>query len=259
MFLFSGLFFVLFWAIVQACYRRQCHAVASLTQTVTVVCESLLVNDLAKIQAAIAQQNELTELLGKYFYLGQLRVKELQILQQAFTAVNEGLQFRHHLRMLFIGRSALVMFCSLGGNFLLGQLLVVNQYPLWVIAASITTVVVGYLLLDKTLPTSWFWRRCQLSETASNWLNALFDPAYPFIKQLQEMHQRQLTLGIDLNQERLQFLQSWYRQRQQQEQQAIRRHQDLFPLVELLVFAILLILYLLPVIEQFIKPLTSAS
>lgn len=255
MFLFSSLFFIVFFAILQGCYRWQCRAVASLRQTVDVVCEALLVNDLAKIQSVIAERDELSELLGKYFYLGQLQVEELRILQQVFMTVSEGLQFRHHLRLLFVGRSALVMFCSLGGNFLLGQLLVVEQHPFWVIGASVTTIIVGYLLLDRTLPSSWFWRGRRFTVTASNWLNALFDPAYPFTQQLQEMHHRQLTLGIDLSQERRQFLQSWYQQQRQYEQQAIRRHQDLFPLVELLVFGILLALSLSPVIGQFIKPL----
>lgn len=255
MFLFSGLFFIVFFAILQGCYRWQCRAVDGLRDTVNVICEALLVNDLARIQSVIAERGELSELLGKYFYLGRLQVEELRVLQQVFTTVSEGLQFRHHLRLLFVGRSALVMFCSLGGNFLLGRLLIVEQHSFWVIGASMTVIIVGYLLLDKTLPTSWFWRGRQLSATANNWLNALFDPAYPFTQQLQEMHHRQLTLGIDLSQERRQFLQSWYQQQRQHEQQAIRRHQDLFPLVELLVFGILLVLYLSPVIGQFIKPL----
>lgn len=257
MFLFSSLFFIVFLAILQGCYRWQCRALASLTQTITVTCEALMVNDLAKIQAVITEQDELAKLLGKYFYLGQLQVEELRIIQQVFTTVNEGVRYRHHLRLLFVGRSALVMFCSLGGNFLLGQLLVIDQHPLWVIGASIAMIVAGYLLLDKTLPTNWFWHGRRLSTTASNWLNALFDPAYPFAQQLQEMHHRQLTLGIDLTQERRQFLQHWYRQQRQQEQQAIRRHQDLFPLVELVVFGILLALSLSPVIRQFADLLIS--
>lgn len=255
MFLFSSLFFIVFFAILQGCYRWQCRAVVGLRHTVNVICEALLVNDLAKIQSVITERNEVSDLLGKYFYLGRLQVEELRILQQVFTTVSEGLQFRHHLRLLFIGRSALVMFCSLGGNFLLGQLLVVEQHSFWVIGASMAIIILGYLLLDRTLPSSWFWRGRQLSATASNWLNALFDPAYPFSQQLQEMHHRQLTLGIDLSQERRQFLQNWCQQQRQHEQQAIRRHQDLFPLVELLVFGILLALSLSPVIGQFIKPL----
>ena len=257
MFLFSSLFFIAFFAILHGWYRWQCRAVVSLTQTVKAISEALLVNDLAKIQSVIAEQSELTSLLSKYFYLGRLQVEELRILQQALTTVSDGLQFRHHLRLLFVGRSALVMFCSLGGNLLLGQLLVVDQHPLWVIGACMAIVIGGYLLLDKTLPTSWFWHGRRFSTTASKWLNALFDPAYPFAQQLQEMHQRQLTLGIDLSQERRQFLQSWYQQQRQQEQQAIRRHQDLFPLVELVVFGTLVALYLLPVIWQFAKPLLS--
>lgn len=259
MLLFSSLFFIVFLVVLQCWYHWQCRAVVSLTTIINGLCEALLVNDLAKIHSIVAQQGELTKLLGKYFYLGQLRVEELRILQQVLTTVSEGLRFRHHLRLLFVGRSALVMFCSLGGNFLLGKLLVIDQHPFWVIGASIVIIVAGYLLLDKTLPISWFWHGHQLSATASNWLKALFDPSVPFAQQLQEMHHRQLTLGIDLSQERRQFLQSWYRQQRQQEQQAIRRHQDLFPLVELVVFGALLALSLSPVIRQFAKLLTSSN
>ena len=69
---------------------------------------------------------------------------------------------------------------------------------------------------------------------------------------LQQLQQRELTLGIDLRAEKNTFLKHWQQERQQAEKLALKKHQDFFPLLELLVFGTLAALHLSPVLQKIV-------
>ena len=253
------LFFLLF-VLVSSRQRRAGQALATLTKTVNTITEAVLSNDLVRLSAPPPHSEKacrfLYDLAQQHLYRGELQVDALRLLQQAIGAAREQLRVRGQLRMLFMTRVGGVIVFSMLGNFLLSHLLAVAPHSYLVPLIGSAVLLAGVVLLEKSMPASWFWQQHDLSSRGQQWAKALFDRRdHTFHPTLQQIQARELTLGIDLNPEKTAFLTHWQHTRQEAEKAALRKHQDFFPLVELLVFGTLAALHLSPVLRSLLAVL----
>lgn len=249
---------LLFGVIFVLLHSRQRHlsqVLEALTATVKSVTEALLSNDLARLSAppatALAGCRFVRELVQQHLYRGELRVDDLRLLQQVISVTHEQQRVRGQLRLLFLTRIGGVIVFSMLGNFLLGQLLATAPHSPYVPIAGSLILASGVLLLEKTMPATWFWQKHSLSAEGQRWTTALLDRrTHALHPVLQQMQQRELTLGISLSAERSAFLNHWQHERNAAETTALKKHQDFFPLLELLVFGSLAALHLSPVLRS---------
>ena len=249
------LLFLLLYVLVSSRQQRAAHALAMLTKTVSAITEAVLSNDLAHLSAPPPSSAKachfLRTLAQQHLYRGELQVAALRLLQQAIGAAREQQRVRGQLRMLFMTRVGGVIVFSMLGNFLLSQVIAAAPHSYLAPLIGCAVLLVGVVGLEKTMPASWFWRQHDLSPCGRNWAAALFDCRnHTFHPTLQHIQARELTLGIDLSAEKTAFLTHWQHERQDAEKTALHKHQDFFPVLELLVFGTLATMHLSPVLRN---------
>ena len=249
------LLFLVVFVLVSSRQRLAQQALETLTGTVRLITEAVLSNDLARLNALTTTTAPASRFVGElaqtHLYRGELRVEALRLLQQAVAAAREQQRLQGQLRMLFMTRVGGVIVFSMLGNFLLSHLIAAAPHSYLVTVVGIAVLLAGVLVLEKTLPASWFWQRHDLSAHGQHWTKALFDRHdHSFHPILQQIQQREIMLGIDLSVEKTAFLTHWQHERQDAEKATLRKYQDFFPILELLVFATLAALHLSPVLRS---------
>ena len=249
------LLFVALLLLFSSRQRHALHAIDALHTTVKNITTAVVSNDLARLNAPpptnAAACSFVQALTQKHLYRGELHTDHLQLLQQVITTTRAQMRRRGQLRLLFLTRSGGVIVFSMLGNILLSHLIVAAQPLFYVPLSAAAVLLAGVLLLEKTMPQPWFWDKHQLSLTGQRWLTTLFDPReHNLHPTLQQLQQREITLGIDLSRERYTFLKHWQQERQDEEHTALRRQQDISPLLELAVFGTLAAMHLSPVLRS---------
>ena len=249
------LLFLILFVSVSARQQRAQQALLTLTGTVKSITAAALSNDLAQLNAPTTTTAPACRFVGELaqacLYRGELQVEALRLLQQAIGAAHEQQRLQGQLRLLFMTRVGGVIVFSMLGNFLLSHLIAAAPHSYLVPAAGSAVLLAGVLGLEKTLPASWFWQQHDLSVHGQHWTRALFDRRdHSFHATLQQIQQREITLGIDLSAEKTAFLIHWQHEQQDTEQATLRKHQDFFPVLELLVFGALAALHLSPVLRS---------
>ena len=246
------LLFISVSMLVSSRQRRAQQALETLTGTVRFITAAVLSNDLARLNAPTTTMAPACRFVGElartHLYRGELCVGALRLLQQAVAAVREQQRLQGQLRMLFMTRVGGVIVFSLLGNFLLSHLMAAAPHSYLVPVVGSAVLLAGVWVLEKTLPASWFWQQHELSASGQHWTKALFDRRdHSFHPTLQQLQQREITLGIDLSPEKTAFLTHWQHERQDVEKATLRKYQDFVPILELLVFGTLAALHLSPV------------
>lgn len=249
------LLFLILFVSISTRQRRAQQALMTLTGTVRSITAATLSNDLAQLNAPTATTAPACRFVGELaqacLYRGELRVEALRQLQEAIGAAHEQQRLQGQLRLLFMTRVGGVIVFSMLGNFLLSHLIAAAPHSYLVPVAGSAVLLAGVLGLEKTLPASWFWQQYDLSVHGQHWTRALFDRRdHSFHATLQQIQQREITLGIDLSAEKTAFLIHWQHEQRDAEKASLRKHQDFFPVLELLVFGTLAALHLSPVLRS---------
>ena len=248
------LFFVLL-ILLSSRQRRALQVLDNLRTTVNSITAAVLSNDLACLNAppptTATACSFVQALTQQHLYRGELQADHLQLLQQVIATTQEQMRKRGQLHLLFLTRSGGVIVFSMLGNILLSHLIVAAPPLFYVPIIAAAVLLAGVLLVEKTLPQLWFWHQHGISTIGQHWLTTLFDPrACRLHPTLQQLHQREITQGIDLSHERRTFLKHWQQERHNEEKTALRRQQDFLPLIELAVFGTLAALQLSPVLRS---------
>lgn len=248
------LVFVTIFIFASRRYRLVLREIDLVANTITTATEALLVNDLPKINTSPANASPhchaISETLKKYLYLGILQADNLRILQQAVTVARRYQEQVWQMRLLFMTRSGAVLIFTMLGNFFLASFITVSP-PSYTLTVAISGLILaGFLLLEKTIPVSWFWHK-GVTEIGQKWITSLLDHGdYNFHPGLRKMQQSEMTQGIDLSREKISFLTNWHTQKELEEETHLKKHQDFFPLLELLLFSSLASLQLFPVFSS---------
>ncbi len=256
------LLFLALFVLISTRQRGDQQALATLAGTVRSITAAALSNDLAQLSAPTTTTAHacryVRELAQTYLYRGELCVEALRMLQQAISAACEQQRLQGQLRLLFMTRVGGVIVFSMLGNFLLTHLIATAPHSYLVPAVGSAVLLAGVWGLEKTLPASWFWRQHDLSPHGQHWTKALFDRHdHSFHPTLQQIQRREITLGIDLSAEKTAFLTHWQHEQQDAEKATLRKHQDFFPILELLVFGTLAALHLSPVLRRLFALLSA--
>ena len=250
------LLFVVLLIMLSSRHRHALHAIDALQATVKSITTAVLSNDLARLNTpppttTAAACSFVQTLTQKHLYRGELHADHLQLLQQVIATTREQIHGRGQLHLLFLARSGGVIVFSMLGNIFLSHFVVAAPPLFYVPLSAAAVLLAGVWLLAKTMPQPWFWYKHKLSSTGQRWLTTLFDPReHSLHPTLQQLQQREITLGIDLSRERYAFLKHWPQERQDEEQTALRRQQDFVPLLEIVVFGTLAALQLSPVLRS---------
>lgn len=234
--------------------RRIQQELETLAGTVSSITEAALSNNLVRLNTPTTTAKAcrfVEELAQRHLYRGELRIEALRLLQQAVRTTREQLRTQEQLRMLFMTRVGGVIVFSMLGNFLLSHLLAAAPQSHLVPVLGSIVLLAGVLMLEKTMPATWFWQQHEISMPGQHWTRALFDRTdHSFHPTLQQMQQREITHGIDLSGEKAAFLTHWQHEQHDAAKAALRKHQDFFPILELLVFGTLATLHLSPVLRS---------
>lgn len=172
------LVFVTIFIFASRRYRLVLREIDLVANTITTATEALLVNDLPKINTSPANASPhchaISETLKKYLYLGILQADNLRILQQAVTVARRYQEQVWQMRLLFMTRSGAVLIFTMLGNFFLASFITVSP-PSYTLTVAISGLILaGFLLLEKTIPVSWFWHK-GVTEIGQKWITSLLD------------------------------------------------------------------------------------
>lgn len=237
-------------------HRLTLRAIDLVANTVTTATEALLVNDLPKINTPSPNSSPpcrvISETIKKYLYLGKLQADSLRFLQQTVAVARRHQEQVWQIRLLFMTRSGAVLVFTMLGNFFLANFIAFSPPSSMLIAAISGVIIAGFILLEKTVPVSWFWQK-GMTEMGHKWITALLDRSdYTFHTGLREIQQREIIQGIDLSREKMSFLTDWHARRELEAKTNLKKYQDFFPLLEMLLFSLLVALQLFPIFSSLI-------